>query len=216
MDVRCVVCGEPWDYYGIDHGDMEAWEATLFKAGSGCPCCEGKPTEKFEPTSVSDFEFGDEDPILRIYAYDDAMRGVAPKWKKPEPKVFWKCDGCGVEVIGDPAFKPDHKDYLIYNQPKGAKCNDWHVSHPFWKGTPEEEPAHVFQGGDKVCEYCLQHCSNCSREVCSTLEFGDTYDDGNAFPDPNNQYTDVICIDCYETVCSECQRYPEDCECSEE
>ena len=23
MDVICAQCGEPWDYYGIEHGDFE-------------------------------------------------------------------------------------------------------------------------------------------------------------------------------------------------
>lgn len=38
-DVRCAKCGEPWDYYGVRHGDMEEEEASRFLAGEGCPCC---------------------------------------------------------------------------------------------------------------------------------------------------------------------------------
>ena len=38
-DVRCSVCGEPWELYGVHNGDMEPWEAKKFLAGEGCPSC---------------------------------------------------------------------------------------------------------------------------------------------------------------------------------
>jgi hypothetical protein len=38
-NVRCVKCGEPWDYYGIPNGDMDENEARKFMSGDGCPCC---------------------------------------------------------------------------------------------------------------------------------------------------------------------------------
>ena len=38
-DVFCKKCGEPWDYYGILHGDMTKEEAKRFFRGEGCPCC---------------------------------------------------------------------------------------------------------------------------------------------------------------------------------
>jgi hypothetical protein len=40
MDVYCCACGEPWDSYGMRHGDMGQPEAKRFMAGEGCPCCE--------------------------------------------------------------------------------------------------------------------------------------------------------------------------------
>ena len=39
MDIRCAQCREPWDAYGVRHGDMEPGEATQFLKGEGCPCC---------------------------------------------------------------------------------------------------------------------------------------------------------------------------------
>ena len=45
MDVYCKRCGEPWDLYGVEHGDMNADERTLFWAGKGCPACFGKAVE---------------------------------------------------------------------------------------------------------------------------------------------------------------------------
>jgi len=38
-DVRCAICSEPWDLYGVLHGDMEPWERDRFLAGEGCPSC---------------------------------------------------------------------------------------------------------------------------------------------------------------------------------
>lgn len=41
MDVYCQHCGEPCDVYHLMH-DMEPEFREMFKAGTGCDCCEGK------------------------------------------------------------------------------------------------------------------------------------------------------------------------------
>ena len=38
-DIRCRKCGEPWDAWGAQHGEMEPDEWQRFKRGEGCPCC---------------------------------------------------------------------------------------------------------------------------------------------------------------------------------
>lgn len=38
-DLICNICGEPWDFFGISHGDMTPEEARKFESGGGCPCC---------------------------------------------------------------------------------------------------------------------------------------------------------------------------------
>ncbi|HEU5373926.1 MAG TPA: hypothetical protein VFV38_00660 [Ktedonobacteraceae bacterium] len=38
-DVHCPVCDEPWDRYGVTHGDMTETEAAAFMRGEGCPAC---------------------------------------------------------------------------------------------------------------------------------------------------------------------------------
>jgi len=46
-DIYCRICGEPWDAYGVFHGDMTKEEAKLFLEGKGCPSCNfGKKTKK--------------------------------------------------------------------------------------------------------------------------------------------------------------------------
>ncbi len=46
MEIISVLCGEPWDAYGVKHsfrgdlsGDMTLEEAQIFMAGEGCPAC---------------------------------------------------------------------------------------------------------------------------------------------------------------------------------
>ena len=46
MDVICAQCGEPWDYYGIHHGDIEPEEIKPFLKGECCPCCVNKPERR--------------------------------------------------------------------------------------------------------------------------------------------------------------------------
>ena len=46
MDLYCKRCGEPWDYYGVMHGDLTDEERERFRKGEGCPACYGKAVEK--------------------------------------------------------------------------------------------------------------------------------------------------------------------------
>ena len=48
MDVLCERCGEPWDLYGVEHGDMTATERFRFWRGEGCPSCYGKTPDSEE------------------------------------------------------------------------------------------------------------------------------------------------------------------------
>jgi hypothetical protein len=45
-DIQCAICAEPWDMWGLHHGDVEDWHRVLFKLGAGCPCCKGQPTDE--------------------------------------------------------------------------------------------------------------------------------------------------------------------------
>lgn len=42
-DIICRNCGEPWDRYGAQHGDMKASEYKMLISGKGCPSCKGEP-----------------------------------------------------------------------------------------------------------------------------------------------------------------------------
>ena len=68
-DIYCATCGEPWDAYGVRHGeDMTPAEARKFLAGEGCPCCRfGQTTDTNEELELraawSELEASDEDPL---------------------------------------------------------------------------------------------------------------------------------------------------------
>lgn len=240
VDIHCIQCGEPWNAWGARHGDMAEWEYKLFRQGAGCPCCEGEDNG-FTPDRLSHVEFGDEDPMVRINQMDDKLEGVPfPKWEPPPPTIFWQCDGCGVQVVGNNELSKDDEDYLDYELPTGAAGRQWYHSHPYHRGTPEETPAHTFteedyklvyvtserSGGSvqsyepvvtethKVCEFCLDHCHECGEPVSSILDV-ECYDVGYAAcpPEYSSMRGDVYCIHCIETMCSECGGLPDDCEC---
>lgn len=199
-DINCVVCGEPWNAWGVNHGDMEKWEAALFKKGAGCPCCQGERPGGggFHPEKISDIDNGDEDPIERLHAYEASVEGRAPKWEKPAPTTLWECEGCGVKVIREYGSED-----VEYDQRRHSK---WPSSHNYTSGCPEEEPAHVF-GERKVCEFCVKTCPRCKeRQISVTLEFDDVYDDGYAFAVDQ----ETICVDCLETHCSTCGYFYDD------
>ena len=65
-DIYCAVCGEPWDAYGVYHGDMTEEEKENFLAGRGCPVCKGRKPRDINNLvkfllSVTDGT--DEDPV---------------------------------------------------------------------------------------------------------------------------------------------------------
>lgn len=196
-DIKCVVCGEEWEAYGIDHGDLLPWEAKLFKQGAGCPECEGEPNG-WKPESISDVENGDEDPMLRILAREAFEDGTAPKWERPSDPIHWTCNGCGVEIITN--LDDDELDYHVRYQ---SKAHGWYHSHPFRNGCPEKEPAHRFEIAKdtylNVCEFCLTHCTECDAPLSEHLEL-DIYAEGYAMPSPADPHHEHVCSDCHSAV----------------
>ncbi len=45
MDLYCPRCGEPWEYYYVQH-EMTPEERNSFHAGTGCPSCSSKEIER--------------------------------------------------------------------------------------------------------------------------------------------------------------------------
>jgi hypothetical protein len=216
VDIKCVVCGELWDAWGVRHGDMLPWESKLFRQGAGCPSCEGVPNG-WTPNTLSDVENGDEDPMARIVAMERVADGTKPAWVRPADPMHWKCDACGVEVITDlDACVQDGakaSEVLKYCCPFPFDGNRYKVEH---YGDPEKTPAHVF--GDptkvdvtKVCEFCLEKCYECDAPLCGKLS-NDTYDGLASFPHPANEYRHVVCVDClYKVENEEANRVWADC-----
>lgn len=103
--IRCSVCSEPWDAYGVFHGDMLNWQAELFKTGAGCPCCEGTPPEGVDP---EESRFSQARDIILGGAWDDphafssvnelGLEVKRPEWKRPEDPVVFTCEQCSGEI----------------------------------------------------------------------------------------------------------------------
>lgn len=201
-DIRCVVCGEPWDAYGVNHGDMLKWEAKLFKAGAGCPCCEGEPNG-YEPTRLSDVENGDEDPMLRIQAREAHEEGKAPKWERPTDPLLWACDGCKIRVVRDV-----DTDEPSYEAPYGSRA-----SYEYWWRNQDapEKPEHTFTDTKwsddiHVCERCYETCSECSTPIPPEEGYDDPSSD--QYHDPKH----VCSEECLSVVEErEAQRVWRDC-----
>ena len=192
MDVKCVVCGEPWDYLGIDGGDMNKWEAKQFHAGAGCPSCEGQTPEDgpWEPEDINDVEYGDLDPMERLEALLAVQQGTKPDWGRPEPVVNWTCSGCGAQSLLD----PDDEE-VIWRRPSGSKAAaKWWGSHSERRLGDPAAPAHKFSEDCVVCEACHQTCDECGTDVSPTIEWGDVYDAGWCTQTSDLQYYCIECI----------------------
>jgi hypothetical protein len=67
MDLYCKRCGEPYEYYYVQH-DMEGHERQRFLSGAGCPSCYGKqPCQRTEDCA----DCPDRDPT---FTYMDVCR----------------------------------------------------------------------------------------------------------------------------------------------
>lgn len=106
-DILCAVCREPWDAYGVRHGDMAPWEAKLFRAGAGCPCCKGQAPLGADLDAAAEAHARS---VLMNDAEEDATVFAAiavveaperPPWQRPEDPMIWACEGCGSKVFRD-------------------------------------------------------------------------------------------------------------------
>jgi len=64
-DINCIVCGEPYETYYVNH-EMSVAERNRLLSGKGCPSCKGvKPegrTENDRFTDIGHNLFTSEDP----------------------------------------------------------------------------------------------------------------------------------------------------------
>lgn len=112
-DILCRVCSEPWDAYGVHHGDMMAWEAKLFKAGAGCPSCKGIPPEGEADADAEDRSLKSAESMADAWDDPDSFPHVLdtfasacgarmPKrapWVEPAREVVWTCEGCKAQAV---------------------------------------------------------------------------------------------------------------------
>ena len=219
-DIHCPVCGEPWDAYGVNHGDMLAWEAKLFKAGAGCPSCEGEAPEgtdveacELEHAKNVVLDVADDDP----HAYEIANRlGVLalskdrPAWKRPEDMICWSCESCRASVMLD---ADDNK--TLYWISKKYKCDT--LLERRWdealiataKNADHSAPLNLTINKTAYCPGCVEECGE-----CGSLEFADNL----ILPQGHYGKDEAVCEDCYAKIptCYECGEQFEENELNEE
>ena len=205
MDIYCAVCGEPWDLWGANHGDMAAWEYDLFRKGAGCPCCQGEcehSEENMERHMVSAMMNSDDPDSFSLL-----MGGARPKWIRPNPKTLWECEHCGVRVVisldcpydGD-QLPENIEDYLEWYG--GRKVHYIGGSLPYAYSSiaredPTKEPSHMLDG-KSYCPRCACACSECGEVILigSAAEGLSTYDSGHPNSNPINAFYGPVCDDC--------------------
>ncbi len=219
MDISCAVCLEPWDSYGITHGDMLPWERDLFRKGAGCPCCKGETPDGVDPDDAAEEHIrdawlrgGTDDPDAYTLGFELGVSDetpTRPAWEPPPPRIMWTCTGCGVSAgidQNDPcqelAWIGGERVHGYYGSmvPYGNRYND---------ESPEDEPPYKL-GDDGYCPGCATMCDygECEAVILYRDPPGDVYDAGHGFQDPLAGYfsSRMVCTDCYETIpmCCEC------------
>lgn len=199
MDVKCLICGEPWDYWGLYHGDVQAWEADAIRDGRGCPACHGHSDEGYQPTRLSDFEWGDEDCLPRIYAH---ARPVG-KYEPPPVEVLEACIGCGIQRVRDRSAEvyngKRREPVYAWYAPVGSDASRWGVG---WKLSCEDPGAPMmdFHGLGPVCQHCCDECAECDALIATHCQgtFASLDGVGEGYlPEGCYSTAELRCLDCY-------------------
>ncbi len=224
-DLLCRVCGEPWDAWGLHHGDVMAWEAKLFKAGAGCPSCEGvSPEGDSEQASdartiaaaeAASNEWDDPESFGLVRdVLASAVTGKMParrQWKAPEQKVLWQCAGCEVKAVASLRFSlceenpPDQqREWQGGQRVHYLRGVAFKTSDIPGQDDPEETAPHTIDG-KPYCDNCAQTCDGdgCRASIFQRSDLqGDAYDAGSAFS-LEGEYHDSYCVACFEQLSSE-------------
>lgn len=201
-DILCRVCSEPWDAYGVHHGDMMAWEARLFKAGAGCPSCKGvdpsttdSEREERSLASAESMAEGWDDPdsfehVLDTFA--SAVTGKMPQrkpWVEPERTVRWQCHGCKAQAVEPLAYslsEPNKGSAAWLEWTNGEKV---HYSHGI-----------AFARGDTLDSELHADIDQWGR-AC-TIRASVAHDKDDAFTIAGNLYCDRCAGICQAPDCS--------------
>lgn len=207
-DVKCAMCGEPWDAYGAKHGDMRPWEYELFRQGAGCPSCEGVAPSSEDHTldhmrSIILDGATDNPDAFPLTVAPDAPR---PAWQRPADPVVWSCAGCDTKIKRD----LDAGD-LVWDH-RGAYRNCCVLPKAFYDPPPADVMELPEISSSRYCPACAESCDRCGAGVfrshtsCTgrTL-YTDSYAPGASFGFPDDVPTETLCVDCYEKATSEAE-----------
>lgn len=193
-DILCAVCGEPWDAYGVHHGDMMAWEARLFKRGLGCPSCQGLAPDDLSPfrrlpgytrsaredlalESARSMNDNWDDPHSFEHLNDvlaSAVTGESPTpkriaWQPPERKLLWTCDGCKARAVRPLQFSLSEPNSDNEPEWEGGEKVHYRYGLAFARGDSLDKGECTEEpthtiDGKHYCDLCAESCDEC-REV---------------------------------------------------
>lgn len=220
MDINCAICGEPWDLWGANHGDMAAWEYDLFRKGAGCPCCEGE--YKGEDNNIEKHMFSvmmNSDDPDSFMLMSGERKGL---WAEPEPKKLWECEYCKVQVVinnncpynGNKLENID--DFLEWHNGERVHyesgCGPYKYSNLYNKDEPTKESEYVIDG-KSYCPGCAASCTECGDIVLINGAAYGVEAEYVGYSHPTNPFWGIVCLDCHEeeSICKECGEY--NCKC---
>lgn len=184
-NTHCAICNEPWDVYGLAHGDVAAWEADMIKEGKGCPSCKG---------------------------FNEATGIQNPEYKKPNPLEKFQCTCCqktisidqdeirynGVDKEYDEELATFHTDSS--NNKVCDSCYEQYYSRcDKCNAVVHQDDSNYFQSldtyGVTLCEECTDQVGTCDKcgSTCWSSEL-------KHFEEANKH----LCDTCYDSEIIEC------------
>lgn len=173
-DIYCKICNEPWDVWGLAHGDVKAWEADMIRKGIGCPCCLQNEKER------------------------------SPDYIKPNPLILSVCCECGfqftidqdeIEYDGTELYYKDKDTIMDHWSILDGRiyCDSCASEFQYCdecNGLVHTDSLYYFQDVNKsFCEDCLDKISSCTNCGTTLLDL----DDNTVVIDH-----EVYCVSCAE------------------
>lgn len=214
MDILCVKCGEPWDAYGVSHGDMIAWEADMLRRGIGCPACKG--VKKHDLTMMEHLE------------NETATEGAGVEESNarycPDENYVELCHCCqpdcsnNLEIDADYIFYDGSIKIMPHNQGNVrfnnlAEIQNYAEYEHDWKVMDGKLYCKECAENYSKCDYCngvfdkesiifiqneqCEYCEDCYAEnyfYCNCCDNATHIDDGCGWED------EYLCKECFEEV----------------
>jgi len=201
---------------------MMPWEAQLFRAGAGCPSCEGRAPEGSNAEKILERHARDvmlsgavDDPgPWSIYhetlgAHDEGLNTKRPEWKRPEDPIVWSCDGCeavvrqSLDVAKPSVVRTESGRFRGINGLYWEDESRYSDQDEFEKALHEtldaglKAPDSRLIDGKPYCPHCAERCGECGLL---------TFEHELQLPDGKYGKGDAICQDCMAKIptCAYC------------
>jgi len=178
MNIHCQICNEPWDDYGLRHGDVAAWEADMIRAGNGCPCC-----------------------------MDNGFT-IPDEYTKPEPLVVFNCTDCGETITVDQDEIRYYDKDLAFDEPPqyltedGVVCEDCYCDYSECADcgatVHNNNSIYIQHLMKSVCYACIENYSSCDQ--CGQLEENMTVVENECFCKSCASSKVADCVECDKTI----------------